>query len=63
MASPCFLAIATIASISETTWPQCTGMIALVRDVIAASTAFGSIVHASGSTSTTTGSAPAAIGA
>jgi hypothetical protein len=36
---------------------------ARVRSVIAASTASGSIVHVVGSTSTITGSAPAAIGA
>ena len=38
-------------------------MIARVRSVIADSTRSGSIVHVRGSTSTITGSAPAAIGA
>jgi hypothetical protein len=62
-ARPCRSAIAAMRSMSAIWWPRCTGMIALVFGVIAASTRSGSIVHVSGVTSTMTGSAPAAIGA
>ena len=50
-------------SMSAIWWPRCTGRIARVRGVIAASTWSGSIVHLSASTSTNTGSAPAATAA
>ena len=62
-ASPCLPAISMIRSMSAIWWPRCTGMIARVRSVIAASTRSGSIVQVSGVTSTNTGIAPAAIGA
>ena len=58
IASPCRSAIAASRSMSAICWPRCTGMMARVRGVIAASTASGSIVQRSGSTSTITGSAP-----
>ena len=55
---PCLAAIALISSMSAV-WPYSeTGMIALVRGVIAASISSGSMLQVSGSTSTNTGVAP-----
>ena len=55
--------MAMIASISAIWAPRWTGMIARVRVVMAASIFAGSMQYVSGSTSTITGTAPAAIGA
>ena len=62
-ARSCAEAISMIRSMSAIWCPRCTGMIARVRGVTAASTASGSIVQVASVTSTNTGSAPAAIGA
>jgi len=57
-ARPCAFATASMASAAQGRPKRSTGMIALVREVTAASTAAGSMVSVSGRMSTNTGLAP-----